>query len=55
MYEVKLIYGNANEFKANNDFFGALIQYPGANGQIPQLEYIISNNQSYVLIKTDPA
>ena len=44
---IKLIYGNANEFKANNDFFGALIQYPGANGQIPQLEYIISNNLKF--------
>ena len=44
---IKLIYGNANDFKASNDFFGALIQYPGANGQIPQLEYIISNNLKF--------
>jgi glycine dehydrogenase len=38
---VELVIGNAEEFKFNSDFFGALIQYPGASGNITDIETFI--------------
>jgi len=39
---VELVIGNAEEFKFNSDFFGALIQYPGASGNITDIETFIA-------------
>ena len=39
---VELVIGNAEEFKFNSDFFGALIQYPGASGKITDIETFIA-------------
>ena len=38
---VELVIGNAEEFKFNSDFFGSLIQYPGASGNITDIETFI--------------
>ena len=39
---VELLIGNTEEFKFNSDFFGALIQYPGASGKITDIETFIA-------------
>ena len=39
---VELVIGNTEEFKFNSDFFGALIQYPGASGKITDIETFIA-------------
>ena len=39
--EIKLVYGSPETFIPSKDFFGALIQYPGANGSIPNLKMFV--------------
>lgn len=38
---IDLVYGSPDSFEPNSDFFGAFIQYPGANGNIPELKTFI--------------
>ena len=38
---IKLIYGTPENFVSSNDYFGALIQYPGTNGAVPDLKSFI--------------
>ncbi len=40
---IDLVYGTPDLFEPNSDFFGALIQYPGANGNIPELKTFIES------------
>ena len=39
---IELVIGNIDEFEYNPDFFGALVQYPGASGRIVDLKQFIS-------------
>lgn len=43
---IKLVVGNSESFSFSSDFFGALIQYPGASGQVSDIESFISNANS---------
>ena len=38
---ITLVYGNTESFVPTSDFFGALVQYPGSNGSIPDLKSFI--------------
>ncbi|SHH25867.1 aminomethyl-transferring glycine dehydrogenase [Winogradskyella jejuensis] len=38
---VELVIGNAEDFKFTEDFFGALLQYPGKDGQISDIKSFI--------------
>jgi len=38
---ISLVYGNPETFVPTGDYFGALVQYPGANGNIPDLKAFI--------------
>ena len=38
---IRLIYGTPESFIPSNEYFGALIQYPGTNGTIPDLKAFI--------------
>ena len=40
---IELVIADYNTFELSSEFFGALIQYPGTSGQIPDLESFISN------------
>lgn len=48
---ISLVYGTPETFVPTADFFGALIQYPGANGSIPDLKSFIEK-ASEVDLKT---
>ncbi len=48
---ISLVYGNPETFVPTGDFFGALIQYPGVNGNIPNLKTFIEKG-SGVELKT---
>ena len=48
---IELVYGTPETFVPTADFFGALIQYPGANGSIPDLRSFIET-AAEVEIKT---
>ena len=39
---IELVVGNPDEFNFTTDFFGALVQYPGASGEIMDLKSFIS-------------
>jgi len=39
---VELVIGNENEFDFSSDYFGAILQYPGKNGQITDIKTFIS-------------
>ena len=39
--EIELIFGDEDEFAANEEFFGALIQYPGGSGEVKNIEPFI--------------
>lgn len=39
---IELVVGNIEEFDFNSEFFGALVQYPGASGHIVDLKQFIS-------------
>lgn len=39
---IELVVGNIDEFDFNSEFFGALVQYPGASGHIVDLKQFIS-------------
>ena len=39
---IELVIGNAEEFNFSSDYFGALVQYPGASGKIINLKSFIS-------------
>ena len=43
---IEIIVGNENNFELNNEFFGAIYQYTGTNGEIVNLEELISNANS---------
>ena len=43
---IELVVGNTEDFDFNSDFFGALIQYPGASGKILNLKEFISKANS---------
>jgi len=43
---IELVVGPTEKFDFNSDFFGALIQYPGASGKIIDLEAFISKARS---------
>ncbi|MFV0564577.1 MAG: aminomethyl-transferring glycine dehydrogenase [Flavobacteriaceae bacterium] len=48
---VELVVGNEDEFNFSNDFFGAIVQYPGKNGQISNIEAFISKaNQAEIKV-----
>ncbi|HZW63962.1 MAG TPA: aminomethyl-transferring glycine dehydrogenase [Flavobacteriaceae bacterium] len=38
---IELVFGDENTFDYNTDFFGAIIQYPGSNGQISDIKTFI--------------
>ena len=38
---ITLVYGNCDDFVPSSEFFGALVQYPGCNGAIPDLKSFI--------------
>ncbi|WP_055434975.1 aminomethyl-transferring glycine dehydrogenase [Lacinutrix algicola] len=39
--DVELVIGNENEFDFSSDFFGAILQYPGKNGQVSDIKTFI--------------
>ena len=39
---IELVFGDADTFEATNEYFGAIIQYPGTSGQILDIESFIS-------------
>ena len=39
--DITIVYGSCNDFVATSEYFGALVQYPGANGDIPNLKAFI--------------
>ena len=43
---IELVVGNPDEFNFGSDYFGALVQYPGASGKIIDLKSFISNANS---------
>ena len=43
---IELVIGNHETIDLNNEYFGAIIQYPGNSGQIPDLEVFISKANS---------
>ena len=43
---IELVMGKTEEFEFDSDFFGALVQYPGASGKIMNLEAFISKANS---------
>ncbi len=48
---IELIVGNENEFDYSTDYFGAILQYPGKNGQIPNIKSFIEKaNQSQIKV-----
>ena len=53
---IELVIGKAEEFDFSADFFGALVQYPGASGKIMNLKSFISkanNNDVKVAVAAD--
>ena len=53
---IELVIGKAEEFDFSSDFFGALVQYPGASGKIMNLKSFISkanNNDVKVAVAAD--
>jgi glycine dehydrogenase len=48
---ISIIYGDYEDFIPNEEYFGALIQYPGCNGAIPNLKSFIEKS-SLVGLKT---
>lgn len=38
---IRIVYGSCNDFVPTSEHFGALVQYPGANGDIPNLKAFI--------------
>ncbi len=46
---VKLVYGNTASFEPTHEFFGALVQYPGCDGSIPDLKAFIGRARSLEL------
>lgn len=43
---IELVVGDENSFNFSSDFFGAILQYPGKNGQIPNLKSFITKANS---------
>ena len=43
---IELVVGNPDEFNFGSDYFGALVQYPGASGKIMDLKSFISKANS---------
>ena len=43
---IELVVGNPDKFNFGSDYFGALVQYPGASGKIIDLKSFISNANS---------
>ena len=43
---IELVVGNPDEFNFGSDYFGALVQYPGASGKVIDLKSFISNANS---------
>lgn len=39
---IELVFGDADTFEATNEYFGAIIQYPGTSGQILDIEAFIA-------------
>jgi glycine dehydrogenase len=55
-YGIELVIGDANKFKADDSFFGALIQYPDINGEINDYRTFVSEAKSkdiQVAVATD--
>ena len=53
---IELVIGNEETFKFSNDFFGAILQYPGKDGQITDIKSFISqanNNRIKVAVAAD--
>ena len=40
---ITLVYGSCDDFIPTAEYFGALVQYPGANGDVPNLKAFIDN------------
>ena len=48
---IELVVGNENEFDFSSEYFGAILQYPGKNGQIPNIKSFIEKaNQSQIKV-----
>lgn len=48
---IELIVGNENKFDFSSEYFGAILQYPGKNGQIPNIKSFIEKaNQSQIKV-----
>ncbi|MFH6770012.1 aminomethyl-transferring glycine dehydrogenase [Gaetbulibacter aquiaggeris] len=48
---IELVVGNENTFNFSSDFFGAIIQYPGKDGQIVDIKTFISKaNESQIKV-----
>jgi len=43
---IELVVGNPDEFNFGSDYFGALVQYPGASGKVIDLKSFISKSNS---------
>ncbi|MEA3316479.1 MAG: aminomethyl-transferring glycine dehydrogenase [Bacteroidota bacterium] len=53
---IKLVFGKYNEFEFNENFFGALVQYPAADGKIEDYKGFVENahnNDSKVVVAAD--
>jgi len=53
---IELVIGNENEFDFSSEYFGAILQYPGKNGQINDIKSFIkkaNDSQIKVAIATD--
>jgi len=48
---IELIIGDENDFEFSSEYFGALLQYPGKNGQIPNLKSFVEKaNQAQIKV-----
>lgn len=53
---IELVFGNWSEFEANDEFFGALIQYPNQLGEIEDYRYWVQKcqeNECKVVVASD--
>ena len=53
---IELVVGNENKFEFSSEFFGAILQYPGKNGQVSDIKSFITranNAQIKVAVAAD--
>lgn len=48
---IELVFGNMNDFDYSDDYFGALVQYPGKHGQISDIKaFIEKSNEAEIKV-----